>query len=461
MFGVQALVNLAVALAVLPTKGLTLPFVSFGGSSLLVNAVAAGILLNISRQSGDVATDATPGAPAVDVPPTILSEPSHEATPMSRPTLLIAGGGTGGHVFPAVAVAEAAQALADVDIVFCGTQRGVEARVVPAGGWRLQLLDVEPMKGGGSARAVRGALVAARATARALGLVRALRPRAVLSVGGYAAGPVSLAAAVLGVPLAVLEPNNVVGLANRLLAPFARRAYVAWDETAERFRPPTRRTFGVPLRAGFAPKPYAARGTRRVLVLGGSQGAAGLNDRMPQAMARLRHLPGLEIVHQAGRERDAGVRAAYDCEKVDRVTVVPFIDDVARALADADLVVARSGAGTIAEITAVGRAAILVPFPHAADDHQARNAEALVEAGGAVCVRQEAADAVRLARELERLLGDDAARVAMADASRSCGKPAAARDVAADLLGLARIDVRPRSATNGSARSPQSTQEAR
>jgi len=204
---------------------------------------------------------------------------------LSRPTVLIAGGGTGGHVFPAVAVAESMEALADVDVVFCGTARGVEARVVPARGWRLELLDVEPMKGGGPARAVRGALVAARATVHALGLVRSLRPKAVLSVGGYASGPVSLAAALLGVPVAVMEPNSVVGLANRLLAPFAKRAYIAWDEAGARFRPRARRDYGVPLRAGFAPKPYAARGTLRVLVLGGSQGAAALNERMPEVMA--------------------------------------------------------------------------------------------------------------------------------------------------------------------------------
>ncbi|HEY8090159.1 MAG TPA: UDP-N-acetylglucosamine--N-acetylmuramyl-(pentapeptide) pyrophosphoryl-undecaprenol N-acetylglucosamine transferase, partial [Polyangiaceae bacterium] len=247
---------------------------------------------------------------------------------MTRPTILLAGGGTGGHVFPAVAVAEALQAAADVEVVFCGTARGVEARIVPARGWRLERLDVEPMKGGGPARAVRGALVAARATVKAVGIVRALRPRAVLSVGGYAAGPVSLAAAVLGVPLAILEPNSVVGLANRVLSPFARRAYVAWDETAARFRASTRRPFGVPLRAGFAPKPYVARGSRRVLVLGGSQGAAALNERMPEVGALLRRVAGLEIVHQSGRDRDGPVRAAYGRAKVERVTVVPFIDDV-------------------------------------------------------------------------------------------------------------------------------------
>jgi UDP-N-acetylglucosamine--N-acetylmuramyl-(pentapeptide) pyrophosphoryl-undecaprenol N-acetylglucosamine transferase len=371
---------------------------------------------------------------------------------VSRPAILVAGGGTGGHVFPAVAVAEAMLAMADVEVVFCGTKRGVEARVVPARGWRLELVDAEPMKGGGAARAVRGAFVAARAMARSVRIVRSVRPRAVLSVGGYAAGPVTLAAALLGVPVAVLEPNNVVGLANRLLAPFARRAYVAWDETAARFRAGTRRAFGVPLRAGFGPRPYVALGTRRVLVLGGSQGAAALNERMPEAVARLADVEGLEVTHQAGRDRDGAVRAAYETHRAKRVTVVPFIDDVARALAEADLVVARSGAGSVAELTAVGRAAILVPFPHAADDHQARNAEALARAGGAVCVRQEAADPARLAREISRLLGDDAARIAMAEASRACGKPGAARDVAADLLELARVEVR-RTSTNGASTS--------
>jgi UDP-N-acetylglucosamine--N-acetylmuramyl-(pentapeptide) pyrophosphoryl-undecaprenol N-acetylglucosamine transferase len=351
------------------------------------------------------------------------------------------------------------QAIADVDVVFCGTSRGIEARVVPERGWRLERLDVAPMKGGGLARAVRGAVVAARATARSFGLVRALRPSAVLSVGGYAAGPVSLAAALLGVPVAVLEPNQVVGLANRLLAPFARRAYVAWEETGERFRAGAAHVSGVPLRAGFVPRPYAPRGTARVLVMGGSQGAAALNERMPQAIARLGGVAGLEVLHQAGRDRDGAVRAAYEHEGVRGATVVPFLDDVAGALAEADVVVARAGASTIAEVTAVGRAAILVPFPHAADDHQARNADALARAGGAVCVRQEAADPVRLAREIQALLSDSAARTAMADASRAHGRSAAAHDVAVDLLALAGIPPRGRAATNGATRPAGPTQE--
>lgn len=374
---------------------------------------------------------------------------------MSAPTLLIAGGGTGGHVFPGVAVAEAAQGLADVDVVFVGTDRGVEARVIPARGWRLERLDVEPMKGGGAARAVRGAFVALRATFRAAAIVRRLRPRAVLSVGGYASGPATLAAALLGVPVAVLEPNSTVGFANRLLAPFARRAFVAWDEAVPIFRAKAVRQYGVPLRPGFGPRPSSRRdATVRVLVMGGSQGAAFLNEHLPAAFGRLA-LEGraVDVLHQAGRDRDVPVRAAYERAGVTRARVVAFIDDVAQAIADADLVVARAGAGTIAEITAIGRASVLVPFPHAADDHQARNAQALERAGGAVCVLQTGADPAGLATVIGRLLADDLGRRAMADRARSRGRPDAARRVARDLLALAAIDERspaaPRLLRNG------------
>ncbi|MDP8999088.1 MAG: undecaprenyldiphospho-muramoylpentapeptide beta-N-acetylglucosaminyltransferase [Myxococcota bacterium] len=362
---------------------------------------------------------------------------------MSRSKILIAGGGTGGHVFPAIAVGDALQALADVDIVFCGTVRGIEARIVPARGWPLEQLHVEPMKGRRGAQRVRAVIVAGSATARAFGLLSRLPPHAVLSVGGYASGPVTLAAALRRIPVAVLEPNRIIGLANLLISPFAKRAYVAWDEAAIRFRRTARRAYGVPLRRGFAPCPYTARGTARVLVMGGSQGSAALNERMPGAIARLAgSIRELEVVHQAGHDRDAAVRSAYERQGVQRVVVVPFLDDVAAAIADADVVVARAGAVTIAEIAAIGRAAILVPYPHAADDHQGHNADALALAGAAICVRQKAADPARLATEIERLLHDDAVRASIADAARSRGKPTAAIDIATDLLDMAGVDER-------------------
>ncbi|MBS2018931.1 MAG: undecaprenyldiphospho-muramoylpentapeptide beta-N-acetylglucosaminyltransferase [Deltaproteobacteria bacterium] len=361
-------------------------------------------------------------------------------------TILVAGGGTGGHVFPGLAVAQAIRQLTEhsaVQIVFAGSPRGLENRIVPKYGYDLELLDVEPMKGGGPARAIKGALVAAKAMRHATGIIGRLRPSAVLSVGGYAAGPAALAGVRARVPLAVLEPNSTLGLANRLLAPFAKRAYVAWPETARIFRGDKARVYGVPLRDGFAPRPYTAqKDLRRVLVLGGSQGAQALNERVPSAIARVvKQLGPVQVIHQTGADREEAVRKEYEEARVTTATVVPFLDDVADRIATADVVIARAGANTVAEIAAIGRPSILVPFPHAADDHQAKNGMALAELGGAICIRQEAADEVRLATELSLLLVDAERRASMAQAAREHGRPRAAHDIAKDLLALAGIAV--------------------
>lgn len=358
-------------------------------------------------------------------------------------TILIAGGGTGGHVFPGLAVAQALRQLADVEVIFAGSPRGLETRIIPEHGYTLELLDVEPMKGGGPARAVRGALVAAKAMRHATGMIGRIRPSAVLSVGGYAAGPAALACVRARIPLAILEPNSILGLANRLLAPFAARAYVAWAETGRHFKGDKARLYGVPLRPGFEPRSYAAKAVRRVLVLGGSQGATALNERVPGAIARASaHVGDLHVVHQTGKDREADVRSAYERAGIKTATVVPFLDDVAEQMAAADVVIARAGAVTVAEIVAIGRASILVPFPHAADDHQAKNAMSLADLGGAICIRQEAADEVRLATELELLFEDPDRRSQMAQVARDHGHPHAADEVARDLLTLAGIRLK-------------------
>jgi UDP-N-acetylglucosamine--N-acetylmuramyl-(pentapeptide) pyrophosphoryl-undecaprenol N-acetylglucosamine transferase len=356
------------------------------------------------------------------------------------PCIVLAGGGSGGHVFPAVAIAEAVQRGARVDVIFAGTARGLESKIIPARGYRLELLDVVPIKGRGPLRAAHGVVVAARAVVHALAFVRRTKPRAVVSVGGYAAGPVALAAALLHVPVAVVEPNGVAGLANRILGPLARRAYVSWGPAASSFASGKTRRFGMPLRRGFAPAPYGPKPHPRVLVLGGSQGAAPLNERLPEAVALvLRDFPHLDVLHQAGGGNDTAVAAAYRGAGVAEARVVPFLEDVAGELARADLVVARAGAGTVAEIAAVGRPALFIPFPQAADDHQTANARALEEAGGAVCLPQAQADVPCIARELSALLGDSERRVRMSRASRAFGKPDAATDIARDLCELAGI----------------------
>ncbi|HSO37227.1 MAG TPA: UDP-N-acetylglucosamine--N-acetylmuramyl-(pentapeptide) pyrophosphoryl-undecaprenol N-acetylglucosamine transferase [Labilithrix sp.] len=373
-------------------------------------------------------------------------------------TILIAGGGTGGHVFPGLAVAHALESLADVEVVFAGSPRGLEVKAVPQHGYALELLDVEPMMGGGPARAIRGALVAAKAMRAATGMVGRLAPRAVLSVGGYSGGPAALACVRARVPLAILEPNSVLGLANRMLAPFAKRAYVAWAETARRFRGDKAHVYGVPLRPGFDPQPYAAPpGRRRLLVLGGSQGSVALNERLPFAIARAAAQVGdIDVVHQTGADREAAVREAYQQAGVKSAMVVSFVTDVAQQMASADIIVARGGAVTVAEISAIGRASVIVPFPHAADDHQAKNAMALASLGGALCIRQEAADEVRLGTELALLFADEERRVRMARTALEHGHPYAAEDVARDLLKLAgvaerRKDPSPSRPQNGAA----------
>jgi UDP-N-acetylglucosamine--N-acetylmuramyl-(pentapeptide) pyrophosphoryl-undecaprenol N-acetylglucosamine transferase len=251
-------------------------------------------------------------------------------------------------------------------VVYVGTARGLEARVVPEQGKQLELLDILPLRGGGLSGFARGVKNAATAIPEARDLVRKFGPTAVLSVGGYASGPVCLAARTLGVAVGVLEPNSVMGLSNRLLSPFAVRAYTAFPEVDRYFRPSIVRRFGVPLRRAFTPAAYESLSDKlTLLVLGGSQGAKALNDTIPRALARAKNrVPGLSVVHQTGREREVETRGLYDSLGLSGIaSVVPFIDDMAQSLMAADIVVARAGASTLAELCAVGRPSILIPSP--------------------------------------------------------------------------------------------------
>ena len=364
-------------------------------------------------------------------------------------TLLFAGGGTGGHVFPMVAVADAVRDVApDLRLVFVGTPRGIEARVIPERGYELHLLEVAPLRGGGVGGALRGAVRAARAVAGARKLVRGLGPAAVFSAGGYAAGPVALAARTLGVPVALMEPNSAIGLANRLIAPFVQRAYTAFEGTERHFARATVLRTGVPLRKGFEPRPYRHRsGALGVLVLGGSQGAQTLNDAVPRALARVAR--PVRVVHQAGGGRDAGVRALYG-ELGLSAEVLPFIDDMPAALTAADLVIGRAGASAVAEVCAVGRPAIFVPYPHAGD-HQKHNARAVADASAAVCLLNAEATVERLAAEVDRLAAEPNALSNMAARARSLGQPAAASVIANDFLRLSGLAAPSESGRRGSA----------
>lgn len=356
-------------------------------------------------------------------------------------TVLIAGGGTGGHVFPMVAVGDAVRALdPSARVVYVGTARGIEVRVMRERGDDLVLMDIAPLRGGGLGGFVKGMARAAGSLPDARSLIKKLAPSVVLSVGGYAGGPIALAARVAGVPVTMLEPNSVLGLSNRLLTPFVERAYVAFPE-AERFlRPSVVRRTGVPLRRAFAPSPYAARvGEMEILVLGGSQGATALNEVVPRAIAAaVTEGAQLRVTHQTGKDREADVRALYDRLGLAETRVIPFIDDVAAALASADLVIERSGASSLSELCAVGRASILIPYPFAADNHQYKNAKSLERSGASIAISQDEATPARISAELVALAQNPSRRARMADAARALGRPDAARDVARDLLDLAR-----------------------
>ncbi len=361
---------------------------------------------------------------------------------MSGPTVFMAGGGTGGHVFPMVAVAHALCRLCPgIRPVFIGTERGMEKDFVPEQGFELEFLKVLPIRGGGMRGALRGATRALSLLPESRALIAREKPRAVFSIGGYAAGPVSLAARTMGVPLALMEPNSVIGLANLMIAPFVQRAYTAFALVERHFAPSVILRTGVPLRPGFDPIEPELRtdGIIRILILGGSQGAQSLNEVLPTALAQL-SLP-VHVVHQCGRVHLDAVLARYGELGVDSVTVTPFIEDMPRALANADLVVGRAGAGAVSEITAIGRPSLLIPYPHASGDHQRLNAESLQQGGAAVCITSREATVERITTELRALVGDRQRLSRMTASARALGRPFAAEVVARDFLQLAGIQV--------------------
>src|SRR5258706_5602516 len=297
--------------------------------------------------------------------------------------VLIAAGGTGGHLFPGIAVADEMRRRDPArPLVFVGTRRGLESRLVPRAGYPLELLPILPLNAVGVLRLLLGLLALPWGLARAAALLRRLRPEAVLGVGGYAGGPVVLVAALLGVRTVILEPNATPGFTNRVLRPLVERAACGYPETLRAFGRKGVLT-GNPVRGGFASLPRKAHLPPLVLlVFGGSQGSRILNRTM---VAALPHLPGAErlrIVHQTGEAMHAEVTAAYAAAGRD-ADVLPFLDDMERRFAAADLVCSRSGATTCAELAAAGRAAVLVPIAQAPGDHQRKNALALASAGAA------------------------------------------------------------------------------
>jgi UDP-N-acetylglucosamine--N-acetylmuramyl-(pentapeptide) pyrophosphoryl-undecaprenol N-acetylglucosamine transferase len=350
-------------------------------------------------------------------------------------SVLIAAGGTGGHLFPGIAVAdELRRRDPALRVVFAGTPRGLESRLVPRAGYELRLLPILPLNGVGAARALLGLLVLPWGMLRAAALVARVRPRAVLGVGGYAGGPVTLAASLLGVRTVILEPNARPGFANRVLRPFVAHAACGYEQARRAYGAKGVLT-GNPVRGGFASLPAKPhRPPLTLLAFGGSQGSRVLNQAL---VAALPHLPGperLRLVHQTGEAMHAEVAAAYAAAGRE-AEVVPFLHDMEARFAQADLVLARSGATTCAELAAAGKAAILVPFAAAADDHQRVNARVLQEAGAARMLEERELGGASLASAVAELVAAPGRIAAMEAAAHGLARPDAAARVADLLLG--------------------------
>jgi UDP-N-acetylglucosamine--N-acetylmuramyl-(pentapeptide) pyrophosphoryl-undecaprenol N-acetylglucosamine transferase len=351
--------------------------------------------------------------------------------------VMIAGGGTGGHVVPALAIGKALREQYGAEVRFVGTSRGLETRLVPENGFRLELVRSGQWNHVGLTTKLRTAMDLPLGVLHCVGLLRAFKPGVVVGVGGYASGPAMIAAVLLRLPTLVYEPNAMPGLTNRKLGRLVSAAAVNFPQTARYFR--HAEVTGVPVRPEmFAIPALTGAEAPRLLVTAGSNGAKVFNDVLPKIMPQLLEaVPGLTVMHQTGPRSFAEASAAYAMAGVsfERVQVVSFLSDMPQQLEQATLVLARSGS-TVAELAASGRPSLLVPFPQAADDHQRGNAEVLVRAGAAQMLLQPEATEARLLAELTAMLNDRARLVSMGTQARSLARPQALERMTAMIAEL-------------------------
>jgi UDP-N-acetylglucosamine--N-acetylmuramyl-(pentapeptide) pyrophosphoryl-undecaprenol N-acetylglucosamine transferase len=343
---------------------------------------------------------------------------------------IVAGGGTGGHVIPALAIAQELQKRYQAEILFVGTARGLENRLVPAANFPLKLVKVGALNRVSLATRLKTAFDLPRAVLTAAGLLNEFQPDIVIGVGGYASGPAMLAAILKHTPTLAFEPNLVPGFANRVVARFVSAAAVHFEQTAEHFRNAV--VTGVPVRPAFfqIPKKQYSPVSPTLLVFGGSQGARAINQAVIRALPEVaKRIPALHVIHQTGERDYNEVQAAYSRIAISS-EVHKFIDNMPAFFARADLVLCRSGASTVAEIAAAGKPAIFVPFPRAADDHQRRNAEAMEQAKAAVVLEETRLDEVWLVDTICALLDDPPRLARMSDAARAMAHPDAAKEIA-------------------------------
>jgi UDP-N-acetylglucosamine--N-acetylmuramyl-(pentapeptide) pyrophosphoryl-undecaprenol N-acetylglucosamine transferase len=353
--------------------------------------------------------------------------------------LLIGGGGTGGHIYPAIAIAREYIARdASRRVVFVGTERGLEKNIVPKAGFPLEFIDVGGLKGKGGLDLVRNIFRVPLGLIQAWKLVGKHRPTVVLGVGGYSSGPVLLAAKLRGVPTIIHDANAFPGLANRSMSRWVTAVAVAFEEAGPRLHRDDAVVTGNPIREEFFTasnqQPATSNHRRRLLVFGGSQGSRILNDTMSGALLFLARLKDtLDIVHQTGPNELAKVQEAYRQSAFAGARVVPYLDPIVDEMAAADLVVCRAGAMTIGELSAIGRAAILVPFAAATNNHQELNARVVERAGGAVVVTEAELSPERLAGAIAEVLADPQRAGRMGAAAKTLARPDATKTIV-DLI---------------------------
>ncbi len=348
--------------------------------------------------------------------------------------IIIAGGGTGGHVIPALAIAQQLKKQFGAEVLFIGTARGIETRLVPQAGFPLELIQVGALKNVSLMTRAKTMFDLPRAIAASARMLSEFDPEVVIGVGGYASGPAMVAAIRRRLPTLAFEPNVVPGFANRLIARWVSAAAVHFEETCRYF--PNCRVTGVPVRAAFFSIPPKTGGTPTLLVFGGSQGARAINQAMIESLAGLRErIPGIHIIHQTGQRDYDHVLAAYRKSGISG-EVHKFIDDMPGTFGRADLLVCRSGASTVGEMTAAGKPAIFVPFPAAADDHQNVNARALERAGAAVVVEESNLGAAYLVDTIAALIGDARRLQSMSAAAKSLAHPKAVEEIAEMVVQL-------------------------
>ena len=367
----------------------------------------------------------------------LAGEPAQTVRREGDLRVLIAGGGTGGHIIPGLAIARELRDAHGAEVRFVGTARGLETKLVPEAGFALELIHVGQLKNVSFATRAQTLGDLPRGIVRCASLLRRFRPHAVAGVGGYASGPAMLAAILLRLPTLAFEPNAAPGLANRLVGRRVSAAAVNFPETTRFFR--NAKVTGIPVRPEFfaiGPKPNGS--SQRLLIMGGSQGARALNEVLPKiAGSLLNSFPALTIVHQAGQHHAESTLAAYRLAKIadHRIEVFAFLKDAATAIAEADLVLCRSGAGTVAELCAAGRPALYVPFPRAADDHQRKNAEAMASAGAAEVLVESEMTPQALLQRLSLLLGETGLP-AMALAAKIQARPDALEQIAQMVVSI-------------------------